>query len=139
MKYDYRCQKCGCVQEHIQPITAPLPETLKCVRPGCKGKCTIVITAAAISKSGMTHEPFDIAVGRDAEARWADIRRRQDLRNKVRKESGEQALVMTGRNEFQPIKGAKLTSVVIGPDLPKETGPGSKATKKALDDLKKKD
>jgi putative FmdB family regulatory protein len=139
MRYDFRCQKCELLVEHIQSIKDLLPEKLKCPRPGCDGKCVIVVSAPAIAHSGMTHEPFDVAVGRDAEARWADIRRRQDLRNKVRKESGEQALVMTGRNEFQPVKGAKLTPVVIGPDLPKGSGPRSKATEKALEDLKKKD
>jgi|SRR5271157_402694 len=139
MRYDYRCQKCECVQEHIQPITNPLPDSLKCVRPGCKGRATIVITAPMISKSGMTHEPFDIAVGRDAEVRWADIHRRQAIRDKVRRESGQQALVMTGRNEFAPIKGAKLGTVTIGPDAPRQSGSGSAATKKIVEDLKKKD
>jgi putative FmdB family regulatory protein len=135
MRYEFRCEKCKLVVEHLQSIKDPLPDKLKCPRPGCNGQCSLIITAPMISKSGMTHEPFDIAVGRDAEVRWADIHRRQNTRNKVRQESGEQALVMTGRNEFQPVKGAKLTPIAIGPDIPKESGPESRGTKKILSEL----
>ncbi len=139
MIYDFRCQKCSCVRELIQSMKDPLPDKLPCIKPGCGGTCDRVIHVPMISQAGMSNEPFDVAVGRDAEVRWADIRRRQAIRNKVRKESGEQALVMTGRNEFAPIKGAKLGTVVIGPDPPKESGPGSAASKRIVEDLKKKD
>lgn len=139
MKYDFRCQKCSCVQELIQSIKDPLPSKLKCKVKDCGGWAQQVIYAPALSRVGMSNEPFDVAVGRDAEVRWADIRRRQALRDKVRKESGSQALVMTGRNEFQPLKGAKLGAIKIGPDAPRESGPGSAASKKIVEDLKKKD
>jgi hypothetical protein len=139
MKYDFRCEKCECVQELVQSIKDPLPAKLKCKVKNCGGWAVQVIYAPAVSRVGMSNEPFDVAVGRDAEVRWADIRRRQALRDKVRKESGEQALVMTGRNEFAPIKGAKLGTVTTGPDVPTESGPGSKASKRIVEDLKKKD
>lgn len=139
MKYDFRCQKCECVQELVQSIKDPLPGKLKCKVKDCGGWALQIIYAPAVSLQGMTHEPFDIAIGRDAEVRWADIRRRQAIRNKVRQESGEQALVMTGRNEFAPIKGGKLGTIKIGPDTPADSGPGSAATKKVVEDLKKKD
>lgn len=140
MRYDFRCGKCAGITELVQPITSALPETIKCCRAICGGDCTQVITAPMISRTGMTHEPFDIAVGRDAEARWADISRRQNIRNQVRKESGAQALVMTGRNEFTPRKGAKLGSIITEPDSSgKGSGPGSSATKKIVADLRKRD
>ncbi len=137
MHYDFKCNKCSCVRELIQPMSDSLPEKLPCIKPGCKGQCTQVVYAPAISHAGMSNEPFDVAVGRDAEVRWADIRRRQELRNKVRKESGEQALVMTGRNEFQPIKGAKLGPITTGPDTPGGSGPDSLGTKNIITELKK--
>jgi hypothetical protein len=45
----------------------------------------------------------DVVVGRDAASRWEDIERRQQIRNKVRKESKEKGLIATGRNVFQPL------------------------------------
>src|SRR5271165_3133697 len=113
MRYNFQCT-CGLVFEHIQPITDNLPDTLPC--PKCEAESTLVISAPMIAKTGMTHEPFDIAVGRDAEVRWSDIKRRQDLRTKVRKESGIKELSMTGRNEFKPLMNSKLTAVEISSD-----------------------
>jgi hypothetical protein len=45
--------------------------------------------------------PIDVVIGRDAEARWSDIHRRQGDRDKVREEAGKSSLIMTGRNDFQ--------------------------------------
>lgn len=137
MRYDFCCEKCNGISELVQPITSDLPSTIKCVRTGCGGRCTQVVTAPMISKTGMTHEPFDIAVGRDAEARWTDIRRRQEIRNKVRRESGAQVLTMTGRNEFQPVKGKTLGTITTGPDLQKGSGPNSDGTKGVVAELNK--
>lgn len=106
--YSYKCD-CGFVTELIQPMKDPTPDTVKCGKCGADSK--IEIFAPAVLTGGMSQAPIDVVIGRDAEARWADIRRRQDLRNKVRKDSGEQAVRMTGRNEFAPIKGGRLETV----------------------------
>jgi hypothetical protein len=87
----------------------PLPDVIKCGK--CGKDSEIEVSAPAVLTAGMSNSPVDVVVGRDAEARWADIKRRQGLRNKVRQESGEQAVRMTGRNEFAPIKGGRLETV----------------------------
>ena len=107
--YTYKCE-CGFVTEHIQSMKDELPETVKCQKCGKDSKIA-VLSAPALGLSSMSNAPIDAIVGRDAETRWADINRRQELRNKVRQESGEQAVRMTGRNEFAPIKGGRLETV----------------------------
>jgi hypothetical protein len=87
----------------------PTPDVIKCGK--CGKDSGIEIHAPAVLTGGMSNAPIDVVVGRDAEARWADIKRRQELRNKVRQDSGEQAVRMTGRNEFTPIKGGRLETV----------------------------
>lgn len=106
MRYDFKCGACGLVMEHIQPMSDKLPSWLKCKK--CGGRSLQAISAPMISRKGMSNESFDSVIGRDAEVRWADIHKRRAARDKVRKESGEQAVSMTGRNEFKSIKGAKL-------------------------------
>lgn len=109
--YSYKCQdtECGFVTELVQPMKDPTPDVVKCGK--CGKDSGIEVTAAAILTGGMSNAPIDVVVGRDAEARWADIKRRQELRNKVRQNSGEHGVRMTGRNEFQPIKDGRLTTV----------------------------
>ena len=51
----------------------------------------------------MDNAPVDSFIGKDAERRWEDINRRNELRDKVRSETGETGLSMVGRNEFTPI------------------------------------
>lgn len=110
--YEYQCQNenCHVVQELIQSVHTPLPEKLTCL--ACGGDAIqVILHAPNISRQGATDEPFDIAIGRDAEARWENIRERQAKRDKVRKESGSEALTMTGFNEFKPIPDAELCEV----------------------------
>jgi hypothetical protein len=59
----------------------------------------------------MSHKSIDVAIGKDAETRWERVHQRKAERDKIRKDSGEHALTATGRNDYQPVKGAKLTSV----------------------------
>jgi hypothetical protein len=87
------------------------PKWKKC--PKCGGRAVQqVISAPSVARSGMSEVPFDVAVGRDAEARWASIHERQAKRDKVRKESGKRALTQTGRNEYEGTD-KKLTPVVV--------------------------
>jgi putative FmdB family regulatory protein len=97
--YDYRCTECGAVQELVQSVHKELPKELKCP---CGAKAEhVILRAPGVATSGMSQAPIDVVIGRDAEARWADIHRRQEIREQVRKEQGKQGLTMTGRNEFQ--------------------------------------
>jgi hypothetical protein len=51
----------------------------------------------------MDNAPVDNLIGADADRRWADINRRQEIRDRVRAQAGETGLSMTGRNEFTPV------------------------------------
>jgi putative FmdB family regulatory protein len=111
MVYNFKCSECSFVVEVVQPMATATLEDRNCPRCNKITAKHVFEGAPAVATSGMTHAPIDVAIGRDAEARWADIKRRQGLRNKVRQDSGEQAVQMTGRNEFAPIKGGRLETV----------------------------
>jgi hypothetical protein len=61
----------------------------------------------------MSNPSLDVVIGADAEKRWKSIHSRQEVRDKVRKAAGEKALKAVGRDEYKPLKGAKLRGVVI--------------------------
>jgi putative FmdB family regulatory protein len=111
MIYEFKCTDCGFVLEVIQSMQAATFEDRTC--PKCGKSAKHMLEAPAVATSGMSNAPIDVVVGRDAEARWSDIRRRQALRDKVRKESGETAVSMTGRNEFSPIKSGRREFVKV--------------------------
>lgn len=101
-KYLYKCDTCNIGIEHIQPMSKDLPAFLPC--PSCSGEAQFVVQGApAVATSGMSNMPIDVAIGKDAAARWADINKRQEIRNKVRAASGETGLYASGRNEFTPL------------------------------------
>lgn len=110
--YEYFCEKCNVVREHACAIEKR-PDSLPCPKCGEQVRQAIV-TAPAVATSGMSQAPIDVVIGRDAEARWADIHRRQEMRDKVRQESGKEAVQMTGRNEFKPVD--KTLQFVETPD-----------------------
>jgi hypothetical protein len=86
-------------------INSPIPETLpciKCAEPASR-KVDWAELKVAVSRQGSDNAPVDIVVGRDAQARWDDIHRRQELRDKTRKETKSVGLTATGRNEFKPL------------------------------------
>jgi len=111
MIYDFQCVVCKFVLEVIQPMQTATFEDRVCPRCGKNAKF-MFDGGPAVATSGMSNAPIDVVVGRDAEARWSDIKRRQAIRDNVRQTSGEQAVRMTGRNEFEPIKGGRLATVV---------------------------
>jgi putative FmdB family regulatory protein len=100
-RYDFKCEKCDIVKEVIQSVEKQLPKTIEC--PSCKGRMDFVIPLVSLGVSTMDTAPIDVVVGRDADARWARINERQEVRNKVRQESGVVGLTATGTNEYQPI------------------------------------
>jgi putative FmdB family regulatory protein len=113
--YEFKCTSCGLLQEIIMPMNSATFENRTCTK--CKSKTAKHVFAGApnVATSGMSTAPIDVVVGRDAEARWADIKKRQEIRNKARAESGAECLRMTGRNRFEGIRGARKI-VVEAPD-----------------------
>ena len=111
-RYDYQCQDkaCGFVHEVVQSMHERRPEWKKC--PACGGRAVqVILQAPAVSRQGSDNAPFDVAVGRDAALRWEGIRERQAKRDRLRKETGTEALTMTGFNDFKPLPGSQLTLV----------------------------
>lgn len=104
--FEYTCS-CGVRHEHLvlppnqPPATHPCP---RCKEPAQKRDFP---TSIALARSGMDNAPLDNYIGKDAERRWEDIHQRQEVRNKVRKETGSAGLTMVGRNDFQPLSPDK--------------------------------
>ena len=131
MRYDYQCQNPDCefVQELILQSHVDRPEWKKC--PECGGRAVqVILTAPAVSRQGSADAPFDVAIGRDAEARWARIRERQAKRDKVRKETGASGLQLTGFNEYSALPADKKLTLVKGIEGGADTKRDAKLVKK---------
>ena len=101
--FEYKCPDCGLVEEHIVFSTKDNTPTKPCGR--CKAASVKLAfpTSISLARSGMDNAPVDNFIGKDAETRWKDIRKRQELRDKVRSEAGAAGLSMVGRNDFVPL------------------------------------
>lgn len=99
--YDYQCSSegCGVVHELIQSITKPLPESIPCPKCG-SDSFHVFLVAPGVLTSTMSHNSIDVAIGRDAEARWEKIHERKAQRDKIRRETGKTSLTKTGDNEY---------------------------------------
>jgi putative FmdB family regulatory protein len=97
--YDYRCDACNVVQEFIQSIHKPLPETLPCPKCGCDSFHVFLVSPGVIT-SNMTHQSIDVSIGRDAEARWGKLTERKAVRDKIRRESGKPGITAVGGGKF---------------------------------------
>ena len=112
--YDYRCndEKCGVVQEFFQSIHKPLPESMPC--PKCGGDSFhVFLVAPGVLTANMTHQSIDVAIGRDAEARWGQIHERRAMRDSVRKKTGKTGITAVGEDGVVTYKpnDKTLTSV----------------------------
>jgi putative FmdB family regulatory protein len=99
--YDYRCDSCAVVQEFIQSIHQPLPESLPCPKCGCDA-FHVFLVAPGVMTGSMTHQSLDVAIGRDAEIRWTKVHERKAVRDKIRRESGKAGLTAVSRDEYVP-------------------------------------
>ena len=93
--YDYQCQSCGVVQEHIQSVHQKLPDTLKCPRCGKNTSEHVILVAPGIATSGMQHMTQDVAIGKNADMRWTSILDKKSQHDKIRRESGKAGLELT--------------------------------------------
>jgi len=112
--YAFRCDTCGVLVEELMPMNKATFEDRPCIRPNCKGKCVYQLKGApGLKTDNMSNPTFDVVVGADAEKRWEKIHERQAVRDKVRKESGEKALIATSSESYRTLPGTKLREVVI--------------------------
>lgn len=105
---EYKCSSCGLMMEKLLPTsTTPQPH-LPCSRCGAEAEYRSIPSSIGIATSNFSEQKIDIAIGRDAERRWADINERQQIRDAVRQKSGQVGLSMVGRNEFAPLSKEKV-------------------------------
>jgi putative FmdB family regulatory protein len=86
--YEYFCEKCLYLFEEsfkkYEDTISPCPK--------CDSAAERKPSAPSIFKSGTSRESVDIQIGRESERRWSDIKSRQEKKENIRKESGQQAL-----------------------------------------------
>src|SRR5574337_1166419 len=97
--YEYQCTACGVVTEHICPISER-PDSVKCPRCGSPAE-QVILSAPGVLTGGMSQAPLDVVIGRDAEKRWDRIHQRQEVRDKIRQDSGKSGLTATGRDTYE--------------------------------------
>lgn len=112
----YRCwpSEDGCgLEVLVEYLKDAAPNTRDCfhcgktMKKGVKPGSFSIIHGDSMSK-GAT---IDVVIGRDAERRWGNIHDRKSKRDKIREESGTQALSAIGVNEYKPLKGAHIEAV----------------------------
>ena len=81
--FEYRCGACGLTEERLIMGSRPAPPTDTCTRCGKVSQKLEFPTRVALARSGMDNAPVDNLIGADADRRWADINRRQEIRDRV--------------------------------------------------------
>jgi transcription elongation factor Elf1 len=116
--YFYRCWEseggCGLTamveyQKGLAPETRPCSSCAQTMRLGVKPGSFGIVHGEGMEKGAS----MDVVIGRDAAKRWEKVHDRKESRDKLRQESGTSALRATGPNQYEPMKGAKLRSVVV--------------------------
>jgi len=100
---EYKCQDCNLITEKIINASQEIKESISC--PKCKGNASYleIPTSISLGVSSFSQAPLDNIIGKDSERRWENIHRRQEIRDKVRKESGSVGISMVGRDQFAPL------------------------------------
>jgi len=99
---EYKCD-CGLITEKIIPASQDIPQTTVCPKCSATAQFLSIPTSFALTRSSFSEAPLDIVIGKDSDRRWDDINKRQEVRDKVRKDTGSQGLSMVGRGEFAPL------------------------------------
>jgi hypothetical protein len=113
--YNYQCWQseggCGRVFS-VEHLTGAAPETYGC--PICGATAKLKLSFAIVHGKSMNKgASIDVAIGRDADSRWQKVIERKSVRDKIRKETGTQALTATGRDEYQPLSKGRLEAVTV--------------------------
>ena len=114
--YEYQCWKseggCGRLFS-VEHLVGEAPETYACPVCGMTAKHKVAGFAIVHGKSTTKGASLDVAIGRSADEKWNRVHDRKATRDKIRKDSGTQALTATGRDEYQPLKGGHLKAVTV--------------------------
>lgn len=111
---EYKTYRCSCsaeIEKKVPLLWKLVPKTMGC--PHCGKTAFLELEAPNIGHSNSAKASVDVIIGKDAEKKWERIYDRKSNRDKIRQESDTQALKAVGRNDYQPIKGGQLKSVVV--------------------------
>lgn len=100
--FEYKCD-CKLVHEHIALSAQNTPDTHTCPRCGAQAKKRDFPSSISLNRSDMDNPTMDLAVGKSATERWDTIHKRDEVKDKVRQESGQQGVTLVAPGEFAPI------------------------------------
>jgi hypothetical protein len=105
-KYDFNCSSCGITQEILMPMATATFDPRPCP---CGQLARHVVYAPAIVTGNSTpaKTSVDIAVGKSADEKWANIHRRQEVRDKIRKDTGSLGLSSPDGKTYTPLSKDK--------------------------------
>lgn len=103
---EYKCPSCGVLSERIVPTSQTPDATIPCPKCGEASAFRPIPSSIGLLTDSFQEQKIDVAIGKDADRRWQDVEARQQIRDKVRRDSGRQGVSMVGRNEFVPITEA---------------------------------
>ena len=132
---EYKCPECQTLTEKLVMSKAEIenpPKRWKCGRCGAFADLQMFPSSISLGLSTFSESPIDVQIGRDAEVRWRDIHDRQEARNKVRREAGDNGIVEVRKGEFKPMeegRKAVLREVEQAMPTPKKMESGAEASK----------
>lgn len=100
---EYVCPNCDLHFEKLIPTQETPASLMECPRCGHMAQFQEIPSSVGISTTNFSERTIDVAIGADAERRWEDIHQRQAQRDRVRQESQQVGISMTGRSEFTPL------------------------------------
>lgn len=104
--FEYKCT-CGLRFEAVILDTKAPHETSVCPRCKGQGQKREFPTSVSLSRSTMGNPTMDLAVGKSAEEGWNAIHQRDEIKTKVRKETGEVGLSLVAPGEYVPVTPTK--------------------------------
>lgn len=99
---EYLCP-CGVISERIITASAPIPPTTACDK--CKMEATFleIPTSFSLGLSTFAEAPLDVVIGADADRRWNSIHAKQEVKDKIRKETGSLGLTVNSEGNYAPV------------------------------------
>jgi hypothetical protein len=98
---EYKCS-CGVLTEKIIMGSNDIPEVIACSKCGLDAQFMSMPSSVALGRSTFSEAPLDVVIGKDADRKWDSIHTQQEVRDKVRKETGSVGLTRT-KDGYAPI------------------------------------
>ena len=98
---EYKCS-CGVLTEKIIMGSKDIPEVIPCSKCGQDAEFMSMPSSVSLGRSTFSEAPLDVVIGKDAERKWENIHSQQEVRDKVRKETGSVGLTRT-KDGYVPI------------------------------------